>query len=453
MTGLSATPNQDSLTPPKTVFQKHYSRGLELLKDGKAEEGARRFMQAAIADPEKWCELSIEIGRVGDVTLALACLAELLKISKANHIRSATWCAIGNIYSNEGAREHAMECFVKSWDLNPHPGSASNRALIHLWNEEVSDAERWISRSLELNPWIPEAQFVQAMITLVGRGHYRTGFKQYECRWRSKQSGLRKLNSQVPEWPGPEVNKGRLLVYGEQGMGDTILALRYAEKIRVLGLKQTWVIQPSLKTLAESMGVIDEVKNPGEEFRDYNFHISAISLVRAFGTSLETIPPAPYLRSISWPSSSKLKVGICWKGSSVNRNNPIRSAPLAQWSPILNLVDRFEFHSFQVDGAEEALTWPMLKMHPAPKDWLETSQRLSAMDLLVTVDSAMAHLAGAMGKRCLCALHCRPYFVYPIMRADCPWYPSVKLFKQKKEHEWKDVFEAIAKNLYESAQS
>ncbi len=345
-----------------------------------------------------------------------------------------------------------MECFTKSWDLNPHPGSASNRALIHLWNEEVDDAERWVNRALEMNPWVPEAQFVQSMITLVGRGHYRAGFKQYECRWRSKQSGLAKLPSDKPEWQGPESNKGHLLVYGEQGMGDTILALRYARLIEDLGLKQTWVVQPPLKTLAESMGIIDEVKSPGEEFTDYDFHISAISLIRAFKTELETIPCEDYLACFSnGVLGGVFKVGICWGGSSINRNNPIRSAPLFEWRPVLDSIYQsnkiFEFHSFQVDGAEQALAFPQIRVSAPPKDFQETRQRLAGMDLLISVDTSMVHLAGAMGVPCWCALHCRPYFVYPITRQDCPWYPSVKLFKQKKEHEWGPVFKQIAEEL------
>ncbi len=447
---IEAAERQSPQTPQtKSIFQRHYESGMALLKEGHADRAARRFLQAAIADPEKWCELAIEIGRVGDTSFALACLAELLKLSKAAVHQSGAWCAIGNIYSNAGARDHAMECFTKSWDLNPHPGSASNRALIHLWNEEIDDAERWINRALEMSPWTPEAQFVQSMITLVGRGHYRAGFKQYECRWRSKQSGLAKLPSDKPEWSGPEANKGHLLVYGEQGMGDTILALRYARLIKELGLKQTWVVQPPLKTLAESMGIIDEVKSPGEEFRDYDFHISAISLIRAFRTELETIPPAPYLpRLAKFKCDKVIRIGICWGGSSINRNNPIRSAPLSLWEPILNLSsERIHFHSFQVDSAEEALLYPAIRVDSTPKDFKQTWLRVANMDLLISVDTSMVHLAGAMGLPCWCALHCRPYFVYPITRQDCPWYPSVRLFKQKREHEWGPVFQQIAEEL------
>jgi tetratricopeptide (TPR) repeat protein len=411
------------------------------------EAAAKKYLQAAIADPERFCESAIEIGRIGEPKLALILLSELLKTMKAATLQSAIWCAIGNVYSNAGARIDAMECFTKSWDINPHPGSASNRALIHLWNGEVRDAERWIKRSLEMNPWLPEVQFVQSMITLVGRGHYPHGFKQYECRWRSKGTGLRKLPCPKPEWPGPSAKKGILLVYGEQGMGDTILVLRYAKLIKELGLKQVWVTQPPIKALAESMGIIDKLRDVGEYYHDYHFHIPAISLIRAFGTSVETIPPTPYL---PFPDRtmdrSAFRVGICWKGSSVNRNNEIRSAPLEWWKPVLDLPG-IEFHSLQVDGWEEALAYPQIKISSLPKDWMDTAKQVAQMDLVISVDTALVHLCGAMDSPCWVPLHCRPYFVYPLTRGQCPWYPSLRLFKQKKEHEWGDVFQQIASEL------
>jgi ADP-heptose:LPS heptosyltransferase len=88
-------------------------------------------------------------------------------------------------------------------------------------------------------------------------------------------------------------------------------------------------------------------------------------------------------------------------------------------------------------------------MHAPPVDWMETARRVAGLDLIISVDTSMVHLAGAMGIPCWCALHCRPYFVFPLVREDCPWYPSVQLFKQSKEFEWQPVFERIAKELHE----
>ncbi len=456
--GNDCAPSVKAATPPPetvTPFEEHYKAAIKLLEAGEVDKSAKKFLQAAISDTEKFCGAAIEIARIGQPELAMGALAEFLKICKTDILKGATWCAIGNVYSNEGKRPEAMECFVKSWEFCAHPGSAANRALIHLWNGEVDDAERWIKRSLDMDPWAPSSQFVQSMISTVGRGNYLSGFKQYEARWRGEVSGsgsLNKLQSDKPEWPGPSHSNGRLLVYGEQGMGDTILALRYAKLIKNLGLKQIWVVQSPVQSLAESLGIIDEVRSPGEEFHDYDFHIPAMSLPRCFQTTIENVPPAPYISTPYWRGNRNagdaLRVGICWGGSSFNRNNSIRSAPLAHWKPVLDLASKVEFFSFQVDGEWEALRYPKIQFLPKPKDWLETSKRLASMDLVISVDTALVHLCGAMGIPCWCALHCRPYFVYPLTREDStPWYQSVKLFRQQREFEWAPVFERIANEL------
>jgi len=318
---------------------------------------------------------------------------------------------------------------------------------MNLRRARLEEATKWIEASLAIDPWSAEAQMVQADLTF-NKGDYREGFRQYECRWRSHRHGLKKLASNKPEWTGQ--GKGHLLVFGEQGMGDVILALRYARLIKELGLEQTWVIQPTMKTLAESMGLIDHVLKPGDEIPDNDFHISSCSLARVFNTSIETLQQAPYIQAErTWRPNATIKdVGICWRGNSANPNNVFRSTYLAQWKGIPE-TPGVEFHSFQFgDGEDEAKAYPQIKTYPHPSDWLQTRDLVSAMDLIISVDTAMVHLAGAMGVPCWCALHCRPYWAYPLCSGEItPWYPSVKLFRQKKEFEWTPVFERIADEL------
>jgi len=428
---------------------------LALLEAGDAEKASRKFLQAAIADPEKWCETCIEIARLGNPDLGLASLQSILPLTKSNLVLGGVWCGIGSILHNMGQREPAYDAYKKAWDYYPAPGPASNRALIHLFNNEIGDAEHWINRAMKMNPWMVEGQFVQAMITMVGRGLYRDGFRQYECRWRAGDKGdigLKKAPSHKPEWPGPECKDGTLLVYGEQGQGDIILCLRYAYLIRELGLRQEWIVQPGLVTLAESMGIIDKVHANTILAPEHDWHIPTLSLPRVFGTMLETIP-FPEGNYIPKPASVRnrqfgmpLRIGIAWGGSNVNRNNSIRCAPLENWKPLFDLTG-VEWHSLQVDGAEEAAAFPQIIQHEKPASWLETAQRIMALDLVISVDTGLVHLCGAIGFPCWVPLHCRPYFVYPLMRADCPWYSSLKLFKQKQEHQWREVFSEIAFEL------
>jgi hypothetical protein len=145
-------------------------------------------------------------------------------------------------------------------------------------------------------------------------------------------------------------------------------------------------------------------------------------------------------------AQSAVKVGLAWRGSKIQGNDRFRSTNLDQWRAVL-AVPGVEFHSLQVDGADEALFYPQVIHTPPPSDWLETARRLCALDLVISVDTSLVHLAGALGVPCWCALHCRPYFVYPLCRPDTPWYPSVRLFKQTREFDWPPVFSQIAQAL------
>jgi hypothetical protein len=257
---------------------------------------------------------------------------------------------------------------------------------------------------------------------------------------------LSRLETPQPEWDG--TNGTNVYIYGEQGAGDIFLMLRYAKLIRERGLKQSWVVHQSMATLARTIPDIDCVCNVGDPLPDFDCHLPAASLPRLFGTTLKTIPVAPYIpKPEAVEYGPGFHVGIVWRGNKTQLNDRFRSTALADWEPVFN-VSGIMFHSLQVDGADEGLLHP-LEMHAPPVDWMETARRVAGLDLIISVDTSMVHLAGAMGIPCWCALHCRPYFVFPLVREDCPWYPSVQLFKQSKEFEWQPVFERIAKELHE----
>jgi Tfp pilus assembly protein PilF len=426
----------------KTPFQVHYEAALCLLDTGDFERAAKRFLQAAIADPEEWNNSADRIAKSGHPEVAIAALQQVIRLHDGRKdVLAASWCTIGNILYDCGNNDLALEHFQESWKHWKTGGAAANIALMNLRRGRLEEATKWIEMSLAIDPWSAEAQMVQADLTF-NKGDYKDGFRQYECRWRSRRHGLKKLASNKPEWTGQ--GNGHLLVFGEQGMGDVILALRYARLIKERGLEQTWVIQPTMKTLAESLGLIDRVLAPGDEIPDNDFHLSSCSLPRV----LESIPSARYLTGLSRTTDGVYRIGICWRGNSANPNNPFRSTALAQWNGILE-TPGVEFHSFQFgDGEEEAKAFPQVKTYAHPADWLETRNRVSAMDLIISVDTAMVHLAGAMGVPCWCALHCRPYWAYPLCSGETtPWYPSVKLFRQQKEFEWTPVFERIADEL------
>jgi len=428
------------------AFQALYEKGMNLINENKDDEGMAVLYEAAKVAPEGWLALAIQLIKDGQHELAMARLEEVVKLSPVPQVRAAAINNIGMILANSGRNEDGMARFLESASLAPEFADTwSNIALLHKWGKDYGAAMEYINRGLAKDPWHEQAQFVRAMIYLMS-GDYANGFREYECRWRSKSNGLKKIITPYPEWNGS--NGKNLLVYGEQGAGDAILVLRYARLIKERGVRQMWVAQKPLTRLLRAMPEIDYVIEVGELLPDYDTHIPAVSLPYIFGTTISTIPPAPYIaRPDPIDYGPGFHVGIVWRGAKTQANDLFRSTNLSVWAPVLN-TPGVTFHSLQVDGAEEGLLFPQLTQHEAPKDWLETASRVCGLNLVISVDTGMVHLCGALDAPCWVPMHCRPYWVYPPMAGDkTPWYKSLKLYWQEKELEWAGVFGRIATDL------
>lgn len=419
------------------------------MDSGDLKGAEKLFFKAASLAPEGWFAVGMTLMKQGEDAAALARFQETLAITKTPKVKCACLNNIGMILANRGQNAEALIAFEQARHLWPEcPDSYSNLGLVLMWNGELDAAIVQLSIALQLDPWHEAAQFIRSMALLL-KCDYKHGFEEYECRWRSKSNFLRKVEANYPEWDG--TNGKRVFIYGEQGHGDTILMLRYAKLIRERGMWQAWVGQKSMSPLIKTMPEVDLVCDIGDPLPDFDCHLPAVSLPRLFGTTVETIPPAPYLPKpivTTWGFTGKpLQVGIAWRGSAVNKNDLFRSTNLSMWADVLKVAG-VNFHSLQVDGAEEALLYPQIITHEKPKDWLETAQRIAGLDLVISVDTSIVHLCGAMGVPCWCVLHSRPYFVYPPSHGErTPWYASVKLFRAAKEFEWQPVFQQIANEL------
>lgn len=427
-------------------FRELYEQGMALLQEGKDAEANAAFIQAAKTAPEGWLQLATELIKEKQYDFAYDRLKEVLALTQDSRIRAAALNNLGMVLAHKGQREEAMACFHEAVKLWPaYPDSYSNIGLCHKWANRYWEALQWVNRALVIDPWHEQAQFVRAM-TLLLDCRYEEGFKEYECRWRSQNNGMQKIASPTPEWDG--TNGRRVFVYGEQGHGDTILMARYARELRARGMWQCWVGQKSMKPLLQTIPEIDHVIEIGEILPDFDCHIPTVSLPRVLGTTIDTIPSSPYIpKPPPMDFGQGFHVGIVWRGSKAQGNDHIRSTTLEDWLPVLR-VPGVTFHSLQVDHADEGLLYPQLEHHEKPKDWIDSARMVSGLSIVLSVDTSVVHLCGALGVECWCALHKRPYFVYPPRFNDrTPWYSSVKLYRQRTEFEWQPVFEQIARDL------
>lgn len=343
---------------------------------------------------------------------------------------------------------------------------------------EFADAEFLARRALETwtlasDPQAAEAEFHLSLL-LLSSGRYSEGWPLYEARNTpdfttspNAVRGAKRLELRIPQWRGETIEGKRILLHHEQGFGDNIQFCRYAALLKERGASVVDIIcPPELRRLFASIRDTDRVLSSGDYISssDYDFWTFLLSIPLHFNTTVETIPAAiPYLqadRAIAkaWGprlSSTGVKVGIVWRGSSSNLHDKQRSLPsLGTLSPLWTARDDAVFVSLQkAAGEAEAMvadSWlPLIDVGSELQDFADTAAVLENLDLLISVDTAVTHLAGALGKPCWILLHApRPDWRWMRGRNDSPWYPGcVRLFRQEKAGNWKSVVENVSQAL------
>jgi tetratricopeptide (TPR) repeat protein len=354
----------------------------------------------------------------------------------------------------QGALAHAR----KSVELAPENAYAVRiLGTAHLNLNQLEEAERWLRRSLELKPEFSLSE-IDLAFTLLEGGKFEEGWKLYARRWRDEERMKRPAfyNPEL-EWKGrtqqPAQGK-RIAVYAEQGLGDVIQFIRYARDLQADGATVYGVIQQELAELVEH-SLPGVVCLTGNRVLQADHHVALLDLPMHYGTRLETIPAAvPYLRAPeakvqAWAqrmpaAEGRLRVGLAWSGSLRQVNNNNRAMRLSQLSPIL------EMPQLQCFSLQKGDCGPFTDVAPSPeqlvdlthdwRDFADSAALVENLDLVVTVDTSIAHLAGAMGKEVWVMLGPNADWRWLLDREDCPWYPTMRLFRR-------DFGEARAKQV------
>ena len=291
-------------------------------------------------------------------------------------------------------------------------------------------------------------------------GRFEQGWPGYEWRWKCKEFGsLPPFHP--PLWDGSPLDGRTILVHAEQGLGDTLQFIRYAPLVHQRGGRVILVCQPPLIGLLTRSPGVERLVAQGEALPDYDVHVPLMSLPGLLGTTLESVPAdVPYLdaepqlveawrhRLGSYPG---FKVGIVWQGNPKFRLDRRRSIPLAQFAPLARVPGVHLFSLQKGPGAEQlaAVTdrFPVTDLGRRLDDFMDTAAVLKNLDLVISVDTAIAHLAGALGIPVWVALPFVPDWRWLMDREDSPWYPTMRLFRQARPGQWEDVFQRIAEAL------
>lgn len=370
----------------------------------------------------------------------------------------------GTLLLMQGRETEAQRWFLSAIELDPrHAKAHYNLAYVQgNWNQ-LDAAVASYAKAIALDPQDADAHFGMANI-LLAMGRFPEGWSEYEWRWRQKGKQITLPIDR--SFSGDALAGRRILLWAEQGLGDALQFVRYA---RLLKQQGACVIvqcsQPLAEICARAEGV-DEVVVAGQTLPAFDVHAPLLTLPGLLGTTLTSIPAhVPYLRVdddliARWRAmlgdERRLKVGIAWRGNPENRSDARRSIPLAEFAPLAE-VPNVRLYSLQFGAGPDELAayrdaWPLVEWGEKLGDFHRTAALVKNLDLVITCDSAPAHLAGALGAPVWVALAFAPDWRWMLERQDSPWYPTMRLFRQTAAGDWKSVFARIALALGQHSQ-
>ena len=437
----------------------HANLGTVLQRLGQVDAALQSYKRALELDPANITALS----NYGSALLKMRRYVEALPLFERALQLSPDYADALNNLGNallELHRHHeALVCLGRALQIQPGFMEAlfNQGNALQLLNR-TDEALHSYAQALALNPQHVEANFNEAICRLLN-GDLQGGWPQYEWRWR--KPGVSAPPSDAPLWLGQTPLQGRsILVHAEQGFGDTIHMCRYVSMLAQRGARVVLRVQPALKPLLAALPGAQQVLADGEPLPANDLRCPLLSLPLAFNTALDTIPAgAPYVqadpqRIAAWQerlgAKTRPRIGLAWAGSSAHANDAFRSIGLLQLREVL--TPQMEFVSLQrdlraVDRIVLALDAGMREFAGQQTDFAETAALIAHMDLVISVDTSIAHLAAAMGKPTWILLPFAPDWRWMLNRDDSPWYPTVRLFRQTKAGDWSDVLAAVVREL------
>ena len=415
------------------------------------------------AQPEAHFNLGHALRQSGRMDEAIAALQRAIAL-RPDYAEAHS--NLGNVLREAGRLDEALAALRRAIDVRPDYAEGYLNYAIGLHDLGRLDESLAATRkALELRPEDPEAWHHLGMLHLL-RGEFEPGWKAYEWRFRTQQARAYTRHFAQPQWDGEDIAGRTILLHAEQGHGDTMQFVRYAPMVAARGARVMLEVQPPLKRLMGSVEGVAQVLAAGEGVPAFDMHCPLLSLPRAFGTLVGTVPAhVPYLAAdpasvAAWrlrlAALPGLKVGLVWAGGARPHQAHLaiidrrRSMRLAQFAP-LAAVEGVSFVSLQKGPpAAEAAGGGGLGLHDWTEeltDFADTAALVQALDLVISVDTAVCHLAGALGRPVWMLNRFAPCWRWMGQRDDTPWYPTLRQFRQEQPDEWSPVMARVVRAL------
>lgn len=471
----------------------HNNLGIVLWETGRLQEAEASYLRALELNPE-YANAHSNLGSVlldqGKPSDAEASCRRALEIQP--EFASAHY-NLGNALRDQGRLDEAEASYRAALDLKPDftsahhnlgdalrdsdraeeavasyrralqlvPGSAGTNIDLGTALQaqgKLDEAEASYRRALQIEPNHGLGHYNLALLLLL-RGELAEGWAEHEWRWRTRQMRRFERRFPQPQWDGRDLAGGTILLHAEQGMGDAIQFVRYASFVASKAGRVILECKPVLADLLRSVDGIDEVVASGSDLPSFDVHCPLLSLPRLHGTTLETIPALPqYIapnpaKVSAWAKrldGPDLKVGLVWAGNPKHLNDRNRSLDAKYLQGFAEMGS--SFFSLQVGARSadlETLSVPSAITDLAPHltDYGETAAAIANLDLVICVDTSVAHLAGALGKPVWVLLPYVPDWRWLLEREDSLWYASARLYRQDVSRDWQPVLDRIRTDL------
>ena len=439
----------------ETNWEAWLNAGMATLRRGMPSDAIDKFDAALVINPnsaEAWSGKAMALSALGRHQDSLHCFDKALM----NQPETADfWSNKGGVLNEIGDYTKAINCLEQALKLkSSSPEAWHNLGIAQYRRKDYQDAIHSFEKAITLNPGAHDARFNKGLVELT-LGNLDSGWPLYDQRWQSKYAETYRYPPELELKSLDQARGKRILIWHEQGFGDTIQFSRYIPTLLAQGAEVIFEVQESLHRLFDGVFNCQLVWKPQED-KEFDYHIPLLSLPRLCKTILGTIPRSTSFNindsckgaNLKIPDQG-LKVGLAISGNRSHRNDHNRSLSLKYFQTLANKAQLYLIQKEISSEDTEILSRnPDIRFVGSElKDFLDTAKLVNQMDLIVTVDTSLAHLAGSLNKKTLLMLPWEAEWRWLLERTDSPWYPSITLYRQEEPGKWDTVIKAIEQTI------
>jgi hypothetical protein len=417
----------------------------------------QHYLSMRPADAQAWSELGgllLELNRPQEAREACS---KAVRLDRSN-VNAQVNLARCLDQKGDGAQACSiLEALISQDPANPHANGLLVKILAGRGDWEAFG--KAMHRFIGLQNHPPAIDAYEKGLLDLRLGIMPRGWARYESRLQCPGLIGPERNFPQDPWDGGSFKGKTLLVHYEQGLGDTFMFVRYAARVKALGGRVLLEVQPALADVVATCPGVDEVVPHGSPLPPFDLQIPLLSLPWIFQTDLQNIPAeVPYLgipervpnrqriRHLLSASEDRIRIGLAWAGSPGHKRDLDRSIPPACFAPLACLPE-VAWYSFQLGATEEPPLAGLVSLDPSIRNFSDTAYALTGMQLIITVDTALAHLAGALGIPTILLVAFFPDFRWLMDREDSPWYPTLRIYRQSTPGDWTGVIQRLLTDL------